>query len=136
MARWLLTFQAIDPKNHEGKWAVGITENRYKELQIHGHEKQIARLLLVEEVLTGGTALLYEGWSRPDKDDCFVYEGHPSQDYKNLRIVTPAPPNMVFLVFILPDGTIDDWTWRRLDENGSGRPQGIQGKLIWPQNPT
>ena len=134
MARWILTFDAIDPKSSGGYWQVGIREDHYHGLQKKGHEAQLARIVLVEQVLKGGTLHLYQGWCRPEKDDCFVYEGRPHRDYKTLRIETPAPPEMVFLVFVLPDGTIDNWTWRPLNKDGGGRPQGITGDLIWPQN--
>jgi hypothetical protein len=136
MARWLLSFQAIDPKNLDGHWKVGIPERHYRYLQNHGHEKQIARLLLVRDVLEGGAVNLYKGWSRPDKEDCFAYEGHPTRDFKSLTIETPAKAGMVFLVFVLPDGEIDEWTWRLLAEEGGNRPDGISGELIWSANPS
>jgi hypothetical protein len=137
-SRWLLYFEAIDPKNLNGKtWKVGVHQRHYKFLQNRGHEKSLARLLLVREVLQGGTTLLYEGWGRPGKEEkCYVYVGHPKTDYKSLSIETCAPPEMVFLVFVLSDGTIDDWTWRRIAENEDGTevPSDIKGKLIWSQN--
>jgi hypothetical protein len=82
MARWLLAFRAIDPKRLDGHWEVGVSERHYRYLQNHGHEKQIARLVLVQEVLEGGTVNLYKGWSRPEKEECFVYEGRPTRDFK------------------------------------------------------
>ena len=118
MARWLLTFHAIDPTALDKRWKTGIPERLFQHIRNHGHEKAIARLVLVREVLEGGTGALYRGWSRPDKEDSFVYVGRPSRDFKSLSIETPAPKEMGFLVFVLPDGTIDEWTWRQLDEEG------------------
>ena len=135
MARWLIPFRAIDPKNVDGHWSVGVTAQHYRYIQHHGHEKQAARLLLVKEVLEGGTVNLYKGWCRPERENCFVYEGHPTRDYKSLTIDTPAKAGMVFLVFVLPDGEIDEWTWRFLTDDGGNRPDGITGELIWSANP-
>ncbi len=118
MARWLLTFRAIDPNNPTGRWNVGIPKRLYEYQQNHGHEKAIARIVLVDEVLKEGTVRVYRGWARLGKEDCYVYEGYPGVDYKSMSITTPAPKDMAFLVFVLPDGTIDDWTWRPLEKNG------------------
>jgi len=135
MARWLLQFRAIDPRNVSGTWDVGVSERHYRYLQNHGHEKQIARLVLLQEVLEGGAVCIYKGWCRPEKEDCFVYEGRPTRDFKSLTIETPAPKAMAFLVFVLPDGEIDEWTWRPLNEDAGNRPDGISGELIWSANP-
>jgi hypothetical protein len=135
MARWFVTFDAVNPKNPATRWKTGIHEDVYRKLQIHGDDRRIARLLLVEEILCGGVKLLYRGWSRPDKEESFVYAGLPTRDYKSLTIETPAPKGMFFLVFVLPDGTIDEWTWRKAEADGS-RPSGIKGELIWQQNPS
>ena len=136
MARWQVTFDAIDPRAPDKHWQTGIPERLVRHIRNHGHEKALARLLLVKEVLEGGTIAIYEGWSRPDKEDCFVYVGAPSRDRRSLTIDTPAPKSMGFLVFVLPDGTIDEWTWRRLDEEGEYRPNGVTGELIWSLNPS
>jgi hypothetical protein len=135
MRRWYLPFKTIDP--HEPgkkKWNVGVEEAHFNRLRHQGHEAPLARLKLVEEVLEGGITSIYQGWLRPGKEDCYVYVGSPDLDYKSLTITTPAPPNMAFLVFILPDGTIKDWTWRPLVD-GENRPEGM-GDLIWPPNAT
>jgi len=64
--RWLFTFEARDPKNPEDdQWKVGLPERLYRKLQINSHDKALARLRLVREVLQGGTTHLYEGWCRP-----------------------------------------------------------------------
>jgi hypothetical protein len=136
MARWLLPFRAINPKNLDSSWEIGVSERHYRYIQNHGHEKQIARLVLVQEVLEGGTVNLYKGWSRPEKEDSFVYEGRPTRDFKSLTIETPAPVGLVFLVFVLPDGEVDEWTWRPLTEDGGKQPDGIKGALIWSASPS
>jgi len=137
--RWLYTFQAIDPKDSSKTWEVGIPEQLFRLLQNKGHEKAIARLVLVHEVLEGGTVELRGGWSRPGKEEgCYVYIGRPARDFKSLSIETPAPKNMAFLVFVLPDGSIDEWTWRLLSEEKGEEdsPEGIKGDVIWPPNKT
>jgi len=40
---------------------------------------------------------------------------------------------MIFLVFVLPDGTIDDWNWRKVDANHPDLPEGVNGRLVWQQ---
>lgn len=133
MARWLISFEAIDPNDLHGRWKVGISEKHYTKLRHSGHEKALARTLLVGEVLSEGTKRIYRGWSRPDKEDSYVYVGAPKRDRKSLSIETPAPPGMVFLVFVLPDGTVDEWTWRRIAA-GDYEPEGVSGELIWQAN--
>lgn len=134
MARWLLPFTAIDPRSLSGHWKTGVSQAHYQRICRFGHEKQQARILLVEDVLEGSTLHLYQGWSRPDKEDCYVYVGKPARDFKSLNIETPPPPEMVFLVFVLPDGTIDDWAWRAASSDN--RPDGVSGEPIWSANPS
>lgn len=130
MSRWIYEFSAIDPRDHSRTWTVGIQERHYRTLQHHGHEKHIARLLLVKETLDDPIRL-YQGWSRQDKDDCYVYAGLPAHDFRSLSIELPPPPNQFFLVFVLPGGTIDEWNWRSLDEITPDLPQGVEGEVIW-----
>ena len=130
MARWFLPFTSIDPKNLEDTWEIGILQNHYNAIRIHGHEKQIARIVCVDEVLAD-PASLFRGWNRPDKDNCFVYAGFPENDFKSLTISTSRPRNMIFLVFVLEDGTINDWNWREIDADAPMQPMGINGELIW-----
>lgn len=130
MARWFFTFETLNPNDFDGMWETGIQEKHFRTLQHHGHSKSLARIVLVGNVLQGETKYLYRGWSRPDKEDCYVYAGYPDMDYKSHDITTPAPKNMAFLVFVLPDGTIDEWTWRPCRED-SDQPEEIHGELIW-----
>jgi hypothetical protein len=67
--RWAIAFEAMDPKDTAHKWQVGISGDAYQRIRHSGHEKQVARLRLVREVLVSGTLRLYEGWSRPGKDE-------------------------------------------------------------------
>ena len=133
MTRWYFTLEAMDPNDTSRQWEVGIHRKLYESRQMHGHERSLARIILVHEVLSGNVTYIYSGWSRPDKDDCHVYVGFPDRDHKSSTIDTPAPKGMAFLVFVLPDGTIDEWTWRPIDEQ-SGKPQGVKGELIWSRN--
>ena len=135
--RWLLTFKAIDPNNLAGVWNVGIPEWLYRTHQKQGNEARLGRIILVQEVLEGGTLQLRQGWSRPDKEDgCYVYIGKPDRDFRSFQIETPPPPEQSFLVFVLQDGSIDEWTWRRLSEEKGeeDNPDGVKGNLIWSQS--
>ncbi len=130
MSRWRYSFQAINPRDQSEQWEVGVPEWLFRKLQQSGDGKNIMRLALVHDVLSGGTIRIHKGWSRPGKDDCFVYEGRPERDYKNAAIETPPPPNMVFLVFVLPCGSIDEWTWRPLTEDDDQLPEGMSGTIL------
>lgn len=133
MARWLLPFDAMDPKDPEKTWKTGITQDLYRKIQRQGHEARLARIELIEEVLSrDGVKRIYGGWSRPDKDDCFVYVGRPDRDHRSLTTHVPPPPNMVFLVFVLGGGTIDEWNWRPA-QSGTLEPDGVHGELLWPE---
>lgn len=131
--RWIIDFDARLPSNADGDtWKVGISQAKFVNLQKYGHEARFVRLRLVEEVFND-TYAIFEGWSRPDTDGCFVYAGKPGRDYQRKGIQTPAPPGMIFLVFVLSDGTIDDWNWRPINSQDPTIPDGIKGRKIWPQ---
>ncbi len=130
--RWKIEFEARLPSNPDQEtWKVGIAPSLVETLQKQGHAVKQARILLVRDVL-GDTRGIFQGWSRPDTDDCFVYAGNPEHDYRSLSIEVPPQPNMIFLVFVLRDGTIDDWNWRRRDPEDPTIPTGITGRRIWP----
>src|SRR6185312_4934673 len=116
--RWIVEFQAIDPRkspiDSSRFWPVGIPEWLYRHHQHHGNEKALGRLFLVGELLQEKTEEIREGWCRPGKEDCFAYCGQLARDFKSPQIETPAPPGMTFVVFVLRDGSIDEWTWREL----------------------
>jgi hypothetical protein len=136
--RWILSLQAIDPRTSPVDpsqfWTVGIPKWLYRKHQNSGHDAPLARIVLVGELLAERTEQIWKGWSRPGKDECYAYCGVLSREFKSPEIQTPPPPGMTFVVFVLPDGSIDDWTWRRLveDEGGLSRPEGVKGELIWP----
>lgn len=131
--RWKIEFEARLPSNPDQEtWKVGIAPSLLEILQKQGHAVKQARIFLVRDVL-GDTREIFQGWSRPDTDDCFVYVGNPGYDYRGPTIQVPSPPKMVFLVFVLRDGTIDDWNWRPLKADDLTMPEGVNGRRIWPQ---
>ena len=99
MSRWYYPFSAIDPGDTTRDWTVGIERAHYETLQKYGHEKAIARLILVKETLDDPTRI-YRGWSRQDKEDSYVYVGAPGHDFRTLSIELPAPPGRLFLASI------------------------------------
>jgi hypothetical protein len=109
-------------------WEVGVPRWKINTLGDKNHESKLARMLLLEQVV-GEPDLIIKGWDRLGKDGCYVYVGRPSRDYTRPRVNAPAPPGQVFLVFVLPDGTIDDWAWRPVDEQGN--PEGVGGETVW-----
>jgi hypothetical protein len=133
MGRWLLSFSVRSPSSPgDGFWTVGIQESKFRLMQQNGHSVKLARILLVKYTLENPRFII-EGWCRPDKDDCLVYAGKPTVDYRSASIECPPPPNMLFLVFVLPDGTIDDWTWRPVNDQDPEMPEGLNGKVLWQQ---
>jgi hypothetical protein len=130
--RWKIEFDARLPSNPDQEtWKVGIAPSLLETLQKKGHAVKQARILLVRDVLDD-TSEIFQGWSRPETDDCFVYTGNPGCDYRGPTIQVPPPPNMIFLVFVLRDGTIDDWNWRPLKADDPTMPEGVNGRRIWP----
>ena len=131
--RWKNEFDARLPSNPDQEtWKVGIAPSLLETLQKKGHAVKQARILLVRDVLDD-TRAVFEGWSRPGTDDCFIYAGNPGHDFHGPTIELPQPPNMIFLVFVLRDGTIDDWNWRPLKADDLSMPDGVEGRRIWPQ---
>jgi len=131
-SKWRIEFEARLPGNPKrDTWTVGIAPALLDTLRINSHTVKQMRIMLVEGVLNAPIAI-FEGWSRPDMDDCFVYAGRPIQDYRGRGIETPPPPGMMFLVFVLSDGTIDDWNWRNVGEDDQDLPDGMNGRQLWP----
>jgi len=108
-------------------WKVGIAESKIRLLRENGDKRRLVRIRLVKEVCEKPGDIVH-GWKRQDKDDCYLYYGSPKSDYRSATIETPAPEGMVFLVFVLPDGTIDDWNWRPASEDDPRIPEGIRSE--------
>lgn len=138
MSRWAISFEAIDPKNTVRKWDVGLKFTKISLLQKRGHSVKLARCKLVEEVMAC-TNVLIQGWSRPEyNEEYLVYVGSPKYDKRKLGdvedgdIENPAPKGKLFLVFVLPDGTIEDWAWRDADPDNPSLPSDCKkGKVVW-----
>ena len=141
MNRWQFQFTARLPNNPETQtWEIGISPKKIETLVSNGDTVIVARIEQVGEVLEDPLAI-FKGWARPDCEDCTVYVGRPSSDRfsaisdKKGSIETSAPTGMVFLVFVLPDGTIDFWGWRKERKADSGPPLGLDGErlgtIIW-----
>ncbi|MBW3598484.1 MAG: hypothetical protein KY475_14585 [Planctomycetes bacterium] len=132
MARWKYPFVTRSPDDPDNStWEVGIEHRDYESLQKGKDQARFARIILVKAVLDDPT-LIIRGWTRPDKGDCFAYAGEPKMDYRSLSIEVPPPPGQLFLVFILPSGTIDLWTWRMKDTQNPLLPQDVKGTIVWP----
>jgi hypothetical protein len=132
MSRWKFTIEAQSPRDASQSWPTGFSARALEFLISKGHKEKLARARLAEEVLRAPESII-EGWGR-EKDDCWIYVGSPPHDFRSDSVETPPPKGMLFLVFVLPDGTIDDWAWReaRLDE--PNLPEGMKGTVIWPVN--
>lgn len=133
--RWMFSCEAIDPVKHGETWVIGAEEWKLRLLAKKGHEHKLARLGLVKLIALDPVQIV-GGWNRPDKESCLVYAGSPKVDYLGARIEVPSPPGCFFLAFVLPDGTIDDWAWRPQSELDDIGPDGIKGKILWPNQQT
>jgi hypothetical protein len=132
MSKWMYSYLAQSPDGPQRTWPVGLPERDLKLLISKGHTEKLSRARLIEEVFQDPSMLvsIIKGWGR-NKAECFIYVTLPSNDYRSDSIQTPAQPGRMFLIFVLPDGTIDDWSWRG---RGDGeRPDGVLGEIIWPQ---
>jgi hypothetical protein len=132
MAKWKFTIEAQSPTGQFGTWQTGFAARTLEFLISKGHKEKLARARLVEEVLTTPEAII-QGWGR-DKDDCWIYVGSPPHDFRSDSVETPSLRGMLLLVFVLPDGTIDDWGWREARSDEPGLPEGMKGKVVWPVN--
>ena len=84
--RWRIEFVTRYPSAPNSEtWKVGIFQSKLDILQKYGHTAKQARILLVKEVLTEPQGI-FQGWSRPDTDRCFVYVGNPGHDYHSPTI--------------------------------------------------
>jgi hypothetical protein len=128
--QWKLSVDAQSPHNPTATWRTGFTSRTIDLLISKGHMARLARARLAEEVLQAPDSII-QRWGR-EKDDCLIYVGTPSRDYRSSTVETPPPHGMLFLVFVLPDGTIDDWSWRPAEAGEPGMPEGMKGKVVWP----
>jgi len=131
MTRWIFTVRAVAPGS-DGSVEVGVSEKHFRLLQQNGDHLAIGRLRLAKEVLEDPICIV-QGWDRQRTEECRIYVGRPKRDYRSSKIDIPAPPGMLFLVFVLPGGTIDVWTWRPCEPDNPDFPQGVKGEVIWPQ---
>lgn len=134
MSRWFVSFSARSPQSPDDEtWEIGISERKFRMLREKGHDVRLSRIILIEDTLND-TSIVYEGWSRPGKEDCYVYVGTPERDFRGPQIQVPAPPDMLFLVFVMASGEIDYWNWRRKSEDDPSQPEGVEGgTIIWPR---
>jgi len=129
MAKFRYEFSTQDPTGGVGDtWKVGIPEWLFCEVRKYEHQAKFGRIRCILEMIESPSAI-YKGWCRQGTEECWVYEGDVSTDYRSLQIETPQPPGTRFVVFILPDGSIDDWTWREQDDHG--KPLDV-GQRVWP----
>ncbi len=132
MKRWKFVIEAQSPDDPHATWRTGFTVRTIELLISKGHTEKLARARLAEEVLQSPDSII-KGWGR-DRDDCLIYVGAPLQDYRSSSVETPPPKGMLFLVFVLSDGTIDDWSWRPAEAGEPGMPEGMKGTVLWPAN--
>ena len=130
MSKWKFTVEAQSPESPLRTWSTGFSERHLNLLVAKGHKEMLARARLAEEVLRTPEAII-KGWGR-DQAESWIYVGAPAHDYRSDSIETPPPQGKLFLVFVLPDGTIDDWAWRDARADEPGMPEGMKGSVIWP----
>jgi hypothetical protein len=129
--RWAFSCEAVDPINPNETWEVGILTWKLELLARNGHLHKLGRAVLVKAVVSDPICII-KGWDRPGHESCFVYVGKPNKDYRSATIEVPPPKGQLFVAFVLPDGTVDDWAWRPVSEFDTSRPEGILGDVLWP----
>jgi len=132
MTRWQFQIDAQSPRGAGHTWPTGFSARNLEFLISKGHKEKLAKARLAEEVLLAPDSII-RGWGR-DKDDCWIYIGKPGHDFRSDSIETPPPVGKLFLVFVLPDGTIDDWAWRDARADEPNLPAGMKGEVVWPAN--
>jgi hypothetical protein len=130
MPDWSIAFDAQHPEDPTRTWKIGIRKGFLEGLHARGHESRIATARLIQGCVLPPEVLI-GGWGR-GKGDCLVYVGCPGHDFRTLSIECSPPPGRAFLVFVLPDGTIDDWGWREVEKQGVAVPRDMKGTIIWP----
>jgi hypothetical protein len=95
---------------------------------------RFARLQLVKEVVCE-PVVVFRGLEREDHESSCCYVGKPSRDCPRPGIDAPAPPGMVFLVFVTQTGKVFDWRWERQSADEPTFPEEWQSRfteIIWP----
>lgn len=140
MARLVHTFSALDPSDPTGVQTRDIgLEQTQVDVLLHeegtvNDKVRLARLLLAKEVAQA-PEVIFEDLKRPNHEDGLCYCGRPSHDFRGPRIETPAPPNMVFCVFVVSSGKISAWRWEPCDELEPDYPEDWKnrfGRIVWP----
>ena len=129
MTKWQIAIEA-QSVDGTGFRRVGIPESKLAGLFRFGDVKKLARLRLVADVLKSPYAIV-QGWDRPERDGCSAYVGSPLSDFHSERVEVPSPRGMVFVVFLLADGTIDDWNWRKAHDEDPCLAEGLKGEILW-----
>jgi|GEM_PF-4713508 hypothetical protein len=133
-AQWKVSWDAMSQDGPPATWRVGIKESKLAFYRNRGHVTKLARVLLIPDVVASPLVIV-KGWDRPEKNGCFVYVGKPNKDLRggDASIEAGPPPGQFFLVFTLPDGTIDEWNWRPASQSDPLMPDGINGEILWPK---
>ena len=138
MARLIHTFPALDPfgGNDEKTWPVGLEQTQLEELLKANHRKRLARLKIAA-VVALDPIVIFGDWKRPEHEDGICYCGKHGEDYHAPDITVPAPPGMVFCVYVKPSGRLSRWNWEPADESNPDFPEGWTkdrfGRILWPQ---
>ena len=129
--RWKFSVKALSPDGN-GTIDVGLPFGLVKALQRDGPGPRYSRMALVKEVCESPISIR-RGWEREGYDDALIYIGQPGKDLRSNTIEVPPPPDMLFFVFVAPDGTIEEWNWRRCSqEEAIANEKGLGlGELIW-----
>ena len=137
MARLTQTFAALDPFDLTGNnpRLIGLEQQQLDSLLRGGHTTRLARLKLASEVASD-PYVVFEDWKRPQQEDGLCYCGRPTIDYRDIDITVPAPPGMIFAVYVKPSGKISRWDWEPADQENPDYPADWRnqrfGRIVWP----
>ncbi len=113
----------------DSTWEVWVPPAAVETVQKYGHESKFFGLLAVNWVLRNPLAI-FKGWNRDRTEECFVYVGWPPTKRRNANVELPSDKTQLFLVYVLPGGSVEDWEWRKRSQTDNGKPEGVDGE-IW-----
>jgi hypothetical protein len=141
MAHLVRTFLALDPYEPSGLKSrpIGLERSQIDALLREdgtiNDKVRLGRLVLAQEVTTD-PIVVFKDWKRPGQEDGVCYCGRPKRDYRGPSVETPAPPNMVFCVFVKASGKMTAWRWEVQDPDAPDFPEDWKnrfGEILWPQ---
>ena len=119
-----------DPKRpDDSTWEVCVPHGVVQHCQKHRHVSKLFGLAAVDFVLRDPKTI-FKGWNRDRTEECWVYVGWPPRKRRDADVDLPSDKTQLFMVYVFPDGSVQDWEWRKRSEEDLWKPEGVDGE-IW-----